>query len=46
MAEDLLKLMRDELGIKEKIHVLGHDIGGMIAHAYASRYPEHVASVL
>ncbi|KAI9822701.1 MAG: hypothetical protein M1827_000420 [Pycnora praestabilis] len=46
MARDMMQLVTDRLGIKDKIHVVGHDIGGMIAHAYASRYPDHVASVL
>lgn len=27
MADDLRTLVRDHLGIKEKIHVVGHDIG-------------------
>jgi pimeloyl-ACP methyl ester carboxylesterase len=46
MARDLFRLVRSHLGIMEKVHVVGHDIGGMIAHVYASRYPEHVASVI
>jgi pimeloyl-ACP methyl ester carboxylesterase len=46
MAEDLYMLVREHLGIKEKIHVIGHDIGGMIAFAYASCYSEDVASVI
>jgi pimeloyl-ACP methyl ester carboxylesterase len=46
MAEDLHILIQDYLGIKDKIHVVGHDIGGMIAFAYASRYAGHVASVI
>ncbi|KAI4613309.1 uncharacterized protein J4E87_009956 [Alternaria ethzedia] len=46
MAEDLHILVQEHFGIKEKIHVVGHDIGGMIAFAYASRYPEDVASVI
>lgn len=46
MAEDLHLLIQSHLGIKEKIHVVGHDIGGMIAFAYASRYPDDVASVI
>jgi pimeloyl-ACP methyl ester carboxylesterase len=45
MAEDLFILVR-EIGITSKIHVVGHDIGGMIGFAYASRYPEHVASLI
>lgn len=46
MAEDLHTLVQSHLVIKEKIHVIGHDIGGMIAFAYASRYPEHTRSVI
>ncbi|KAF3035945.1 hypothetical protein E8E12_005769 [Didymella heteroderae] len=46
MGEDLRILVQDYLGIKEKIHVVGHDIGGMIAYAYASRYADDVASVV
>lgn len=46
MAEDLHILIQSHLGIKEKIHVVGHDIGGMIAFPYASRYPDDVASVI
>ncbi|KAF2835122.1 alpha/beta-hydrolase [Patellaria atrata CBS 101060] len=45
MAFDLLKLVREHLGIKDKIHIVGHDIGAMIAYAYASRFSKHVASV-
>ena len=46
MARDLFLLICDHLDIKSRIHLIGHDIGGMIAHAYASQYPEHVASVI
>ena len=46
MAEDLHLLIRDHLNIKEKVHVVGHDIGGMIAFAYVSRYSDDVASVI
>ncbi|PVH96172.1 alpha/beta-hydrolase [Periconia macrospinosa] len=46
MAEDLHQLVQSHLGIKDKMHVVGHDIGGMIAFAYASRYPNDVASVI
>ncbi|KAF2125244.1 soluble epoxide hydrolase [Dothidotthia symphoricarpi CBS 119687] len=46
MAEDIFMLIRYHIGIKRKIHIVGHDIGGMIAFAYASRYPEHVASLI
>ncbi|RMZ70034.1 soluble epoxide hydrolase [Pyrenophora seminiperda CCB06] len=46
MAEDLHILIQSHFGIKEKIHVVGHDIGGMIAFAYVSRYPNDVKSVI
>ncbi|KAJ5784651.1 uncharacterized protein N7503_009863 [Penicillium pulvis] len=46
MARDLFSLIHDHLGITQAIHVVGHDIGGMIAHAYATLYPNHVASVI
>jgi len=44
MASDMIKLL-DYLKIKEPSHVVGHDIGGMIAYALASRYLDRVASV-
>ena len=46
MARDLFSLVHDHLGITQPIHLVGHDIGGMVAHAYATQYPEHVASVI
>ena len=45
MAKDILLLL-DNLQITERVHVVGHDIGGMIAYALASRYPSRVASVV
>ncbi|KAL9120308.1 MAG: hypothetical protein Q9187_003137 [Circinaria calcarea] len=45
MASDIFTLLTEHLGIREKVHVVGHDIGGIIAHAYAARYPEHTASL-
>lgn len=45
MAEDLHLLIHSYLGIKGKVHVVGHDIGGMIAFAYTSRYENDVASI-
>ena len=44
MATDMLALL-DALDIAEPVHILGHDIGGMIAFALASRHPERVRSV-
>ena len=45
MAEDILLLL-DYLRIDDPIHLVGHDIGGMIAYAFASRYPSRVMSVV
>ena len=45
MATDLHEVLTKHLGIKEKVHVVGHDIGGMVAHAYAARFPDDTASV-
>jgi pimeloyl-ACP methyl ester carboxylesterase len=44
MAVDMIALL-DKLNIKEPVHVIGHDIGGMVAFALASRHPERVKSV-
>lgn len=44
MAADMIGLL-DALQITEPIHVVGHDIGGMIAFAMASRHPKRVKSV-
>lgn len=45
MAADLHTLVKKHLGISEPVHVVGHDIGGMVAHAYASRFAADTASV-
>lgn len=34
------------MGIKEPVHVVGHDIGGMIAWAFAQNSPDAVASLV
>lgn len=44
IALDIKKLL-EHLAITEPIHLVGHDIGGMIAFALASRYPELLSSV-
>lgn len=44
MAVDMVALL-DGLSIEEPVHVIGHDIGGMVAFALASRYPNRVQSV-
>ncbi|KAK5632369.1 hypothetical protein RRF57_008083 [Xylaria bambusicola] len=38
-------LLLDELDIKEKVHVIGYDIGGMIAFTLAAKFPARVASL-
>lgn len=45
MAADLHTLVVDHLKITEPVHVVGHDIGGMIAHAYAAWFPKDTRSV-
>ena len=45
LSRDLHDLVT-KLGIKDPIHVVGHDIGGMIAHAYAAQFSNDVASVI
>lgn len=45
MAADLLALL-DALAITDPIHVVGHDIGGMVAFTLASRHPLRVRSVV
>lgn len=44
MARDMLALL-DRINITEPVHIVGHDIGGMIAFALASRHPDRVRSV-
>lgn len=46
MAKDLHTVVTEHENIKDKIHVVGHDIGGMIAHAYAAQFPDSTASVV
>jgi pimeloyl-ACP methyl ester carboxylesterase len=38
MANDIFGLIQ-ELGLS-KVHIMGHDIGGMVAMSFASNYPE------
>jgi pimeloyl-ACP methyl ester carboxylesterase len=38
MAGDLHELVRNELGIDGPLSVVGHDLGSMVAFAYAPRY--------
>ncbi|KAI7182107.1 hypothetical protein D0869_13691 [Hortaea werneckii] len=44
MAQDILQLL-DVLSVKERVHLLGHHIGGMVAFTFAHQYPERLKSV-
>lgn len=44
MAKDIHELVH-QLGFKEKVTVVGHDIGLMVAYAYAAQYPDQVSRV-
>ncbi len=46
LATDLHELLTKHLDITEPVHVVGHDIGGMIAHAYAHLFADDVASLI
>ncbi len=46
MAADVGALVRDHLGIEESIVVAGHDIGLMIAYAYAQAYRDEVSHLV
>ncbi len=39
-----LERLREKLGV-ERVHIFGHSLGGMIAPAYARKYPRRVRSV-
>jgi pimeloyl-ACP methyl ester carboxylesterase len=41
LATDIRGLVR-QLGYREPVHVVGHDIGLMVAYAYAAQYPTEV----
>lgn len=43
IAADLLDAWRAELGL-DRVHVVGHDLGGPIGYAWAAAHPAHVRS--
>jgi len=45
MAEDVHLLLHDHLGLTRPAFVLGHDIGSMVATAYAFRYRDHTRAL-
>jgi pimeloyl-ACP methyl ester carboxylesterase len=46
MAEDIHRLLRQHLRIKEPIVLVGHDIGLMIAYAYAQAHRDEVSHLV
>ena len=46
MATDIYKLVREHLGVAEPITLVGHDIGMMVAYAFASEYPKVVEDLV
>ena len=46
MARDLRTVVKEHERVEGKIIVVGHDIGGMIAHAYAAQFPDEVDGVV
>lgn len=42
MAADIFKLLREHLGVAGPVTLVGHDIGMMVAYAFASEYPKAV----
>ncbi|KAF9874252.1 alpha beta hydrolase fold protein [Colletotrichum karsti] len=45
MANDMILLL-DYLKITDPVHIVGHDIGGMIAYAFATRHADRTASLV
>ena len=46
MAKDVYRLLSEHLRIPLPIHLVGHDIGMMVAYAFASEYPKAVKKVV
>lgn len=46
MAKDIRHLLRDHLKITGPVALIGHDIGLMVAFAYAQAYPEEVSHLV
>jgi pimeloyl-ACP methyl ester carboxylesterase len=46
MAEDVQRLLRQQLGIQGPVVLVGHDIGLMIAYAYAQAYRDDVSRLV
>lgn len=46
MAGDVRRLLRDHLGVPGRVMLVGHDIGLMVAYAYASTYRDEVSHLV
>ena len=48
LAQDLHTMMVEYVKPRDRrrVHLVGHDIGGMIAHAYVTQFPDEVASII
>ncbi|MCT2592872.1 alpha/beta hydrolase [Streptomyces sp. N2-109] len=46
MAGDIRRLLRSHLGIEEPVVIAGHDIGLMVAYAYAQEYRDEVSQLI
>jgi pimeloyl-ACP methyl ester carboxylesterase len=46
MAADIYRLVRDHLGITDPVALVGHDIGLMVAYAYAQAYRDLVSHLV
>ena len=46
MARDIHALLREHLGVREPVLVAGHDIGLMVAYAYAHEYRDEVSHLV
>ena len=46
MAEDIHRLVREHLQIEEPIALVGHDIGLMVAYAYAQAYRDELSHLV
>jgi pimeloyl-ACP methyl ester carboxylesterase len=42
MAQDIHRLLHEHLGIEDAVALVGHDIGLMVAYAYAQAYRDNV----
>src|ERR1700753_3205647 len=46
MAQDIRRLVREALGIAGPLVMIGHDIGLMVAYAYAAEYRDEVSHLV